>query len=534
MTDVANQNDVILFGETNFRNKKVKFGIKLDDRRRHMYIVGKTGMGKSELLKILAIQDIQAGRGFAFIDPHGDPVEDLFGYIPEERIKDVVYFNPADLDYPIAFNVMEQVDPDKRHLVADGVMGVFKKIWVDVWSPRMEYILNNTILALLEIPGSTLLGINRMLAEKDYRNYVVSQLTDPVVKAFWTQEFAKYADRFAAEATAAIQNKVGQFVSSALIRNIVGQSKSTIDMREIMDSQKILLVNISKGRIGEDASRLLGALIITKLQLAAMSRVDIPEPERKDFTLFVDEFQNFATASFVNIMSEARKYRLSLVVGHQYIAQMDEAVKDAVFGNVGTIITFRVGAEDAEVLEKELAPEFLARDIVNLGKREIYIKLIIDGIASRAFSARTMDTPPPLPVNNRDKVIEWSREKYAARREDVEKAIAEWHTSIGGEKPPATRQADKSSNRFSHSSVKQEVAKQNASIPPRGTEKTTEKRETIKPLSLSEALKQGPVDFKGRKLQPKPSPANAKSKVEVDVEGLRKVLEEAGVKKNGE
>jgi hypothetical protein len=303
-------------------------------------------------------------------------------------------------------------------------------------------------------------------------------------------------------------------------------------MREIMDSQKILLVNISKGRIGEDASRLLGALIITKLQLAAMSRVDTPEPERKDFTLFVDEFQNFATASFVNIMSEARKYHLSLVVGHQYIAQMDEGVRDAIFGNVGTIITFRVGAEDAEMLEKELTPEFLAQDIVNLGKREIYIKLMIDGLASRAFSARTMDTPPPLPVNNRDKVIEWSRKKYAARREDVEKAIAEWHTSIGGEKPPATRPADKSSNRSSHSSVKQEVAKQNASVSPRGTEKTTEKRETIKPLSLSEALKQGPVDFRGRKLQPKPSPA--KPKVEVDVEGLRKALEEAGVKKNEE
>jgi len=240
-------NDVVLFGETNFRNKKVTFGIKIDDRRRHIYIVGKTGMGKSELLKTLAIQDIQVGRGLAFVDPHGDPVEDLFDHIPEERVKDVVYINPADLEYPIAFNVMEQVDPDKRHLVADGVMGVFKKIWVDVWSPRMEYILNNTILALLEIPDSTLLGINRMLAEKDFRNYVVSRLTDPVVKAFWTQEFAKYADRFASEATAAIQNKVGQFVSSALIRNIIGQPKSTIDLRELMDDQKILLINISKG-----------------------------------------------------------------------------------------------------------------------------------------------------------------------------------------------------------------------------------------------------------------------------------------------
>jgi hypothetical protein len=551
----TNNNDVILFGETNFRNKKVTFGIKIDDRRRHMYIVGKTGMGKSELLKILAIQDIQAGRGFAFIDPHGDPVEDLFGYIPEERIKDVVYFNPADLDYPIAFNVMEQVDPDKRHLVADGVMSVFKKIWVDVWSPRMEYILNNTILALLEIPGSTLLGINRMLAEKDFRNYVVSRLADPVVKAFWTQEFAKYADRFAAEATAAIQNKVGQFVSSTLIRNIIGQPKSTIDMREIMDNQKILLVNISKGRIGEDASRLLGALIITKLQLAAMSRVDTPEPQRKDFTLFVDEFQNFATASFVNIMSEARKYHLSLVVGHQYIAQMDEAVKDAIFGNVGTIITFRVGAEDAEALEKELAPEFLARDIVNLGKREIYIKLMINGLASRAFSARTMDTPPPLPVDNRQKVIEWSREHYAARREEVEELIAKWHaplettapqaqprapkanslsrhtSAVGEKKPVAPGSVEKVSDRLARSQAKREVIKQ--PDPAKfSSGVVAEKAEVVKPLSLSEALKQGPVDFKGRKLQSEAYPP--KQKVGADVEGLRKVLEEIGAKKDKE
>ncbi len=550
MATVSNNNDVVLFGETNFRNKKVTFGIKIDDRRRHIYIVGKTGMGKSELLKTLAIQDIQAGRGLAFIDPHGDPVEDLFDHIPEERIKDVVYINPADLEYPIAFNVMEQVDPDKRHLVADGVMGVFKKIWVDVWSPRMEYILNNTILALLEVPDSTLLGINRMLAEKDFRNYVVNQLTDPVVKAFWTQEFAKYADRFASEATAAIQNKVGQFASSTLVRNIIGQPKSTVDMRAIMDNQKILLVNISKGSIGEDASRLLGALIITKIQLAAMSRVDTPERERKDFTLFVDEFQSFATASFANIMSEARKYHLSLVVGHQYIAQMDESVRDAIFGNVGTIIAFRVGAEDAEMLEKELTPEFLAQDIVNLGMREVYIKLMIDGLASRAFSARTMDTPKPLPVNNRQKVIEWSRKHYAAKREDVEKAVAEWHAPIVEERPAAARPASPRLQRgepasrgdFDEGRPSRMTYPPSRQEPPRQPSRDTfsssrptprpaprPRAETPKPMPLSDALKQGPVDFKGRKLQPKSAPA--KSKVEVDVEGLRKVLEESGAGK---
>lgn len=422
-----------LFGEINYRNQQARFGIKTDDRRRHMYVIGKTGMGKSKMILTLAIQDIQNGHGLAFIDPHGDTVEELLDFIPEERIKDVIYINPADLNFPIAFNVMEQVDPDKRHLVADGVMNVFKKIWVDVWSPRMEYILNNCILALLETPDATLLGINRIFADKDYRHFVVNQLKDPIVKAFWTQEFAKYQEKFATEATAAIQNKVGQFTASSLIRNIVGQPKSTLDMRQIMDSQKILIVNISKGRVGEDASRLLGALIITKLQLAAMSRVDVPERDRKDFILYVDEFQNFATASFANILSEARKYHLSLVIAHQYVAQMDETVSDAVFGNVGTIVAFRVGAEDAELLEKELAPEFLATDIVNLGKRQIYLKLMIDGVASKAFSARTIDTPSPLPVSNREKIIEFSRQRYSAAAQDVEKSIAEWSGTVFGQ-----------------------------------------------------------------------------------------------------
>lgn len=525
MMSEANQNPVVLFGETNFRNKKVTFGVKMDDRRRHMYVIGKTGMGKSELLKNIAIQDIQDSRGLAFVDPHGDPVEDLFDYIPEDRIKDVIYINPADLEYPIAFNVMEQVDPDKRHLVADGVMGVFKKIWVDVWSPRMEYILNNTILALLEVPDSTLLGINRMLAEKDYRANVVRQLTDPVVKAFWTEEFAKYADRFASEATAAIQNKVGQFVSSTLIRNIIGQPKSTLDMRRIMDEGKILLVNISKGRIGEDASRLLGALIITKIQLAAMSRVDIPERERKDFVLVVDEFQNFATASFANILSEARKYHLSLMIAHQYVAQMDEGVRDAVFGNVGTIVSFRVGAEDAELLEKELAPEFMATDIVNLGKRQIYLKLMIDGVASRAFSAMTMETIKRLPVSNRQRIIEYSREHYSARREDVEKKIAEWHAPVTAD---IGRFSDERQPRFG--AGKPQVFPRNpvpstAPIIPRPApfKLAVPPKPSVKPTSFSEALKQGPVDFRGRKIESKPP----KPKVNIDVGGLRKILEES-------
>lgn len=571
------EQDLTLFGEVNFRDRRTRFGIKTDDRRRHMYVIGKTGMGKSELLKTLAIQDIQNGKGLAFVDPHGDPVEDLLDHVPPERIKDVVYVNPADLKHPVAFNVMEQVDYDKRHLVADGVMSVFKKIWTDVWSSRMEYILNNTILALLEIPDATLLGINRMLASKDYRRYVVSQLKDSLVKAFWTQEFAKYTERFAAEATPAIQNKVGQFSSSALIRNIIGQPKSSLDMRKIMDEKKILLVNISKGRIGEDASRLLGALIITKLQLAAMSRVDIPERERKDFTLIVDEFQNFATASFANILSEARKYHLNLVIAHQYVAQMEESVRDAVFGNVGTIVAFRVGAEDAELLEKELAPEFFVKDIVNLGKRQIYLKLMIDGLASRAFSAQTMDTPAPLPQSLRQEIINYSHQHYSTPVAEVEKYITQWLEMIFPREeedfssfPPAERgRTFYNDSRRSPSNDRGETRDRGFSLPRSETRPRSDSypavhsgrsfpassgihpgfRRADSPSaesdrgtnaapatpggrSLSQTLKEGVVDFRGRKIPVESrikevKNEEKKSRPAVDVEKLRQTLKSA-------
>ena len=423
------------FATTTFRNQKQKFGIKIDDRRRHFYIVGKTGMGKSELLKNMAVQDIKDGHGLCFIDPHGEIAEELLDFIPESRIKDVIYFNPADIEHPIAFDVMEDVSVETRHLVASGLMGVFKKIWPDVWSARMEYILSNSILALLEHPDSTLLGINRLLSDSAYRKEVVEGLTDPVVKAFWTQEFARYTQRYEVEATAAIENKIGQFISSPLIRNIIGQVKTSFDIREVMDSEKILILNLSKGKIGEDSSRLLGGLLITKLQLAAMSRVDIPEKERKDFFLYVDEFQNFATESFVSVLSEARKYRLSLILAHQYITQMEESVRDAVFGNVGTIISFRVGAEDAEYLEKEFIPEIIAEDLVNLPKYIIYLKLMIDGIAGRPFSAQTLIPFKPEGESQKEKIIEFSRKSYSVPREIVEKQIAEWTGDYVIQKP---------------------------------------------------------------------------------------------------
>src|SRR3989344_5690481 len=426
---MAEKEQINVFARTNFRNKEVAFGIKTDDRRRHVYIIGKTGMGKTTMIENMIVQDIVAGNGVAFVDPHGDSVEKILNYIPSSRINDVVYFNPADLDYPIAFNPLESVDPKYKHLVASGLMGVFTKMWANVWSARMEYILNNTILALLDTPGNTMLGIARMLVDKKFRQRIVANIRDPVVKSFWVDEFANYNDKFRSEAIAPIQNKVGQFLSSALIRNIVGQTKSSIDLRELMDQKKILLLNLSKGRIGEDNSALLGAMFITKLQLAAMSRVDVPEDERKDFYLYVDEFQNFATESFATILSEARKYRLNLTIAHQYIGQLitenSTKIKDAVFGNVGTIILFRIGATDAEALESEFDPTFTPNDMVNLTKYHIYLKLMINGVASQPFSGVTL---PPLAAltGNEDKVIKVSRERFANRRQDIEERITRW------------------------------------------------------------------------------------------------------------
>jgi CxxC-x17-CxxC domain-containing protein len=431
-----NNNQITIFGETNFRNRYRKFGIKLDDRRRHMYLIGKTGMGKSTILENMIIEDIRAGKGVAVVDPHGDLAEKVIQFIPSSRINDTIYFNPSDLDYPIAFNVVEHVEPHMRHIVASGLIGVFQKLWADSWGPRLEYILRNTILAVLDYPGATLMAVIRMLSDKVFRKKVIEKIQDPVVKAFWVKEFASYADKFAVEAVSPIQNKVGQFLSTALIRNVIGQVKSSIDMRDIMDNKKVLIMNLSKGRIGEDNSALLGAMMITKIQLAAMSRVDMPETEREDFYLYVDEFQNFATDSFANILSEARKYRLNLIMAHQYIEQLSEKVKPAVFGNVGTIITFRVGATDAEELVKEFTPTFTEEDLVNIPKYEIYCRLMIDGVMSDPFSARGL---APLTkeeeTGNVEKVIRVSRERYARKREEVEEKILKWHMGDDDEKP---------------------------------------------------------------------------------------------------
>lgn len=423
-------NKITYFGLTDYRGKQTKFGIKAEDRAKHVYVIGKTGMGKSNALEVMAIQDIQNGEGLAFIDPHGQSAELLLDFIPEERIDDVIYFAPFDMENPISFNIMEDVGVDKRHLVVSGLMSAFKKIWVDAWSARMEYILNNALLALLEYPDSTLLGVNRMFADKAYRKKVVDNVTDVSVKAFWEDEFAKYSDKFATEATAAIQNKVGQFISNPLVRNIIGQPKSSFDVRDIMDKKKIMIVNLSKGLVGEANANLLGSFLITKIYLGAMSRANVSQVELSklpNFYLYVDEFQSFANESFASILSEARKYRLNLTMAHQYIEQMSEEVREAVFGNVGTMIVFRVGAYDSEVLEKEFAPEFEAEDLVNLGRFQMYLKLMVDSVGSRPFSAVGMPPYEKPRVSYKEMIIDRSRKQFSHKRDRVEDDITRWH-----------------------------------------------------------------------------------------------------------
>jgi len=415
----------------------VKFGIKAKDRTRHMYVIGKTGMGKSTMLENMAIQDIQNGEGLAFIDPHGATADTLLQYVPEERMNDVLYFAPFDMDYPIAFNVMEDVGYDRRHLVVSGLMSTFKKIWVDAWSARMEYILSNTLLALLEYPNSTLLGVNRMLSDKAYREEVVSHVKDPAVRSFWLDEFAKYNERYMQEAGDAIKNKIGQFTANPLIRNIVGQPKSSFDMRRMMDEKKIIIVNLSKGLVGETNANLLGSMLITRIYLSAMSRADLSAQEMQrmaNFYFYVDEFQSFANETFANILSEARKYKLNLTIAHQYIEQMEEEVRNAVFGNVGTTVAFRVGPFDAEILETVFSPEFIATDIVNLGFAQIYLTLMIDGIGSRPFSAVTLPPIPPAAVSFKDVIIASSRRQFGHPRADIEETIRAWHEPIRKER----------------------------------------------------------------------------------------------------
>jgi hypothetical protein len=419
--------DVTTFAETVFRDEFQKFGIKRADRRKHMYVIGKTGTGKSTLIKNMIIQDMKKGEGVAILDPHGDLIEELLDFVPEDRLQDVVYFNPADDQYPVSLNMLEIIDPRQKNLIASGLLDVFKKYFANSWGPRLEYILMNSILTLLEVPNTSLLGIIRLLTDTDYNKYIVSYIQDPVLREFWTKEFTqmKGNQKLITEAISPIQNKVGQFLNASTIRNIVGQPKSTIRIDDIINQGKIFFVNLATGRIGENNSSLLGAMIISQLQFAAMRRVDIPESERRDFYVYADEFQKFATDSFATILSEARKYRLNLVLTHQYIEQMPEAVREAIFGNVGSLMSFTVGPGDAAFLEKEFEPTFLAQDIINLGRYEMYLKLQVEDMSSPPFSARSL--PPRADrTGSREEAIRLSRSQYSRRVEVVEEKIRRW------------------------------------------------------------------------------------------------------------
>lgn len=401
------------------------FGISDADRRQHLYAIGKTGTGKTTLLSNLISQDIERGYGVGVIDPHGDLAEDLLNRIPAWRTDHVVYFNPADSEFPIGFNLVRSSLNDRQYLDASGLVGAFKHLWRESWGPRLEYILYATIAALMEGQNTSLLGIPRMLASRRYRDWVVRQVRDPVVRAFWEMEFANYDKKLLAEAIAPIQNKVGQLLMASPLRNVFGQVRSKFDPRFIMDNQRIFIANLSKGKLGEDKSNLLGSLLVSKFQTAAMERGNIPEDQRKDFYFFIDEFHNFSTDSFAGILAEARKYRLCLTLAHQYIEQMQEEVKEAVFGNVGSIISFRVGVNDAVVLANEFGNGYSAEQFSDLSNHEILVKLSDNGQYRQPFLAMT-EPLNAISYGHRENIVRRSREKYATRRDVVEDKISRW------------------------------------------------------------------------------------------------------------
>jgi hypothetical protein len=440
--DAIDEN-ISAFGLTNFRGINHQFGMLRSDRSRHVYIIGQTGAGKSGTLELFALSDIFHGQGYAIVDPHGDFAVDNMRFIPGSRMQDVVYFNPADTAYPLGFNPLEVTDPAHKTNISSEVIGVLKRMFGESWGPRLEYILRYTILALLDRPDTTMLDITRMLTDKKFRKDTLKYSTDTVVQQFWNVEFASWTEKFQAEAIAPVLNKVGAFTANPVIRNIIGQPKSTFNIREIMDEGKILIVNLSKGLIGEDNASILGSFIVTKIQLAAMSRSDIPNiKDRRPFYLYVDEFQNFATDSFATILSEARKYGLNLTVANQYISQMNETVRDAVFGNVGTMICFRVSADDAPILSKQFEPQFEPNDLLQMHNRHFIINMVIGGEKSPAFTATTLNLPPPQ-IDNTGRIIENTRRNYSRNRADVEAEISQTFQppALQKQQPPVSKPA---------------------------------------------------------------------------------------------
>lgn len=422
-------NEITPIGITNWRNQRQPFGIKDKDRLGHIYVIGKTGVGKSTLLLNMAVSDIEKGKGLCIIDPHGDIAETILNYIPKERLKDVIYFNPKDLEYPIAFNPLKAVHPNYHHLVASGLISTFKKIWADSWGPRLEYILRFSILTLLEYPDATLLDIQPLLTDILFRNKVLSYVTNQHTLSFWKNEFDKYSPALRSEAITPILNKTGVFLTSIPLRNIVGQKMSSFRMQNVLDEGKILVANLSKGELGEDASSILGSILVTSIQLAALFRSTQPESNRIPFYLYVDEMHSFISLSFADILSEARKYKLSLFLTHQYIDQLHEKIRSAIFGNVGTIISFRIGAEDAEHLAKEFHPIFNEDDFVNLPRYSMYLKLMIDGATSKPFSAIAL--PPKETTHSyKREIINYSRMKHGKPIEIVEEQIQDRYQKV--------------------------------------------------------------------------------------------------------
>ncbi len=428
--------ELTVLGEAVFRGERKKFGIRTDDRRRHMYIIGKTGMGKSVLLENMIRSDILAGKGVAVIDPHGDLVDAALRCIPSSRTNDVILFDPADREFPVSFNMLNCPNPEQHALVASGLMSIFKKLWPEAFSGRMEYILRNALLALIEAENNSMLGILRIFVDDPFRAKILERTTNHLVKSFWEDEYTNWSEKYRTEAIAALQNKIGQLVSTPLVRNIVGQVTSTLDIRHAMDTGKIILMNLSKGKLGEDNAAFLGSMMVTKFQLDAMSRADVPESDRKDFYLYVDEFQNFATESFATILSEARKYRLNLTMANQYVNQLlfgernNTTLKDAIFGNVGSLLCFQIGSDDAEPLSEQFEEVVLPKDILSLPKYHAYLRLMIHGVPSKPFSVSTLPPPEAEEDPKRVDVIrKLSRERYTERVSVVEEKIAKWLAS---------------------------------------------------------------------------------------------------------
>ncbi len=421
-------------GKTNYiaalEEKRFVFGIKRNDRRRHLYVVGKSGVGKSKLLELLIRQDVAHDHGLCLIDPHGDVIEAILDFVPEKRAEDVIVIDPSDSKYPVSFNPLANISPEFKHQLTQGLIEVMEKQFGANWTPRLEHVFRFTCLALLDYPQATMRGMISMLTDRNYRQKVVEYIEDDMVKRFWAIEFADWSEKFDTDAIIPLVNKLGQFLSNPLLRNIFGQKENKIDLEELMNKGKIILINLSKGKLGEENSSFFGSMFITKIKQAGMARATIPESKRRDFYLYVDEFHNLVTETFENLLSEARKYGLCLTMAHQYMEQLIPRVRSAVLGNVGSIIIFRVGGGDASDLEEEMTPMFKAKDMINLGMRVFYIKLTIDGETYDPFSAETLFVGPPPYESQSQKIIDFSRKKYTISADAAKKLIAQEEAGI--------------------------------------------------------------------------------------------------------